>query len=454
MEEQNSDHSLPQITVKYSPLGNIECIMFAPPTPSGEAANSRQATSISIHKNRIRLDSGYDDDPLSEAKSYLNQNVEAFSEDPESQYDDQKKSPCEKMKEEKGSAIQPRSLKWTSSIVCMSVIVTLRSGFFDFNYKCTEECERILSTQVSNGKLTCEEDILRLECSTGYKPEDVEIFNCSSPSAAMASLQCAPKMCLSPPTPKNGKTVCKESTEVGSTCQVKCFHGDKIGTVTCLNDLTWSPLPSCPAPPCSKLDNSTGLLACSVEGRHCFTHCKAGISKESSCNDEGIWEHKLSNCSQKCPYAVIPNGFLACENKEKTQMFQVHGVPTSTVCNIACEPRFEIFSGPNTMACGDLGKWNLEKGQYEKSVLVVAGGEFDGHVLNTVEVYGSQKSLPTLPEALKWGNFGFVGNKLLLCGGQNKLYQSSACWVLDSIASNWKLHSNLTRCASLNVTGK
>ena len=97
------------------------------------------------------------------------------------------------------------------------------------------------------------------------------------------------------------------------------------------------------------------------------------------------------------------------------------------------------------MSCGYLGRWAGSGGQCEHSVLVVAGGELDGQGLNTVEVYGSQQLLASLPEALKWGSLGFVGRRLMMCGGQNRLYQSSACWALDTSVDHWKLQGNLTR---------
>ena len=98
--------------------------------------------------------------------------------------------------------------------------------------------------------------------------------------------------------------------------------------------------------------------------------------------------------------------------------------------------------------------WSKHETEFQNhpDVLIVAGGEEEDKMVNTVEVFPpspESSCLPNLPKALKWGAMGMLGETLLLCGGQNEAEQpSQACWTLDNKTAQWKPQNNLTRYLS------
>ena len=93
--------------------------------------------------------------------------------------------------------------------------------------------------------------------------------------------------------------------------------------------------------------------------------------------------------------------------------------------------------------------------KYEGTLLILAGGEEKGKLVNTVELYPPyiKSCLPDLPEELKWGSMELLGNSLLVCGGQNRAEQPvKSCWILDkknNEKAEWKHHTDLIRSKNL-----
>ena len=88
----------------------------------------------------------------------------------------------------------------------------------------------------------------------------------------------------------------------------------------------------------------------------------------------------------------------------------------------------------------------------DEEVLIIAGGEKHGSLVNTVEVFPQSyysSCLPNLPEEVKWGSMGMLGHSLMVCGGQNMAeHPSRECWILDSQSKgilSWTHHSRLIR---------
>ena len=86
-----------------------------------------------------------------------------------------------------------------------------------------------------------------------------------------------------------------------------------------------------------------------------------------------------------------------------------------------------------------------------ETALVLLGGEQDGQIVETVELFSvsqvSSCKLPPLPKKLKWGNAGFVEDSILVCGGETEQEDHNrACWVLEAATGTWRLlQHQLTR---------
>jgi len=96
----------------------------------------------------------------------------------------------------------------------------------------------------------------------------------------------------------------------------------------------------------------------------------------------------------------------------------------------------------------------LLESKYEGTLLIIAGGEENGRLVNTVELFPPhfKSCLPDLPEEIKWGSLHMLENSLLVCGGQNRAEQPvKSCWILDKNNSGnveWKHHVDLIRARS------
>ena len=95
-------------------------------------------------------------------------------------------------------------------------------------------------------------------------------------------------------------------------------------------------------------------------------------------------------------------------------------------------------------------KWPCSSlGQAEDRVMVMVGGEQDGQVVNTVDIFPysfseCSRCISPLPDRLKWGNLGFVSGTLLMCGGEVDSKQSQKCLAVDRMTGDWRHVSNLT----------
>ena len=121
--------------------------------------------------------------------------------------------------------------------------------------QCSLPCTQLLSNiTTDNGHLSCSSEVVRLQCDTGSLPATVGRINCSSGPTAMASLKCLQQICPAPSQPDHGQVLCDTAHTVGSSCKVTCKHKATTGEVsrqlTCLKNLTWSPLPTCLPPSC------------------------------------------------------------------------------------------------------------------------------------------------------------------------------------------------------------
>ena len=129
-----------------------------------------------------------------------------------------------------------------------------------------------------------------------------------------------------------------------------------------------------------------------------------------------------------------------------------HGTTAGGQASVTCQKDLSWSSLPacRPPPCSSTGRC-------QKTVMVLAGGERNGQVVNKVEVLDASLDaytycLPDLPEAVKWGSMGFVAGALLVCGGEWHPYQSPACWVLDTTTTSWRRHSRLDNLRSQSAS--
>ena len=310
---------------------------------------------------------------------------------------------------------------------------------------------------LAHGSIECKDNQLKLSCHLNYTSvkegvwQDCMVLETSN--VAWQHHQCEPLMCSTPPkSPSYGRMACDdENLTVGTSCKIDCSFGlarPKDSLITCQRNRSWSPLPSCLPPPCSKPDQIRGNVTCTEGGQYCILRCPdGGLSQISECGIDGRWDQNFeeSRCSKGCGFESFQHGFLSCGSQEMNKLYQASGVPQSTICSKVCHTGFHIFHGSQTVECNSSGLWSLSFGECERSALVLAGGEENKNAVQTVEVFDSKKRLPSLPSPSSWGSMGFVGGELLFCGGQIHLIFHKECWYLDRQANTWKIKTSLPR---------
>ena len=167
--------------------------------------------------------------------------------------------------------------------------------------------------------------------------------------------------------------------------------------------------------------------------------------------------HNLTECSQSCPMSMS-NGWTECKGDKfrfRCETDFKSRIPSDLwmSCDTTRSTQFCVPKDTNFMAASRLGQasscgWKRTRG--EELVLVMMGGEEDGQLEDTVEEFPYNRvprcKLPPLPMKLKLGNAGFVGDSLLVCGGETELQNPNhACWYLQPCAAGWKSLTNLTR---------
>ena len=320
--------------------------------------------------------------------------------------------------------------------------------------KCCEGAH-LQKISTAHGSIECKGNKLKLSCNSNYTSTQEEVWqDCSELETSDEAWQCKPLVCSTPPQSLSyGKIMCNdENFTVGSSCKIDCSFGlarTEDSLITCQQDRSWSPLPSCLPPPCSKPDQIRGNVTCTEGGQYCILRCPdGGLSQISECGVDGRWDKNFEEprCSKGCGFESFQHGFLSCGSQEKNKLYQALGVPQSTTCTKVCHTGFHIFQGSQTVKCSTSGHWSSSFGNCERTVLVVAGGEEKNkNAVQTVEVFDSKKSLPSLPKPSSWGSLGFVGGELLFCGGQIQLIFHNECWYLDRQSNTWKLKTSLLR---------
>ena len=156
------------------------------------------------------------------------------------------------------------------------------------------------------------------------------------------------------------------------------------------------------------------------------------------------------NCLPSCSAPEHPKyGTTICNNTRYI---------VGTLCFVKCDSETE--NSRSTVRCQKDLTWS--KGpicQPPKTVVILAGGESRGEVTDKVEVFpnnlnlkGYSECLPALPQRLKWGNMGLLGEPpnegLIVCGGELNEEQERSCWILDGQDRAWRRHSILTSLRS------
>ena len=153
----------------------------------------------------------------------------------------------------------------------------------------------------------------------------------------------------------------------------------------------------------------------------------------------------------------MSNGWTECKGDKFRVQCETDFKSLTLDAWMSCEAnRDSLFCVPkdkNFMAASPLGQASScgwKRTTEEELVLVMMGGEEDGQLKDTVEEFPNNRvhrcKLPPLPMKLKLGNAGFVGDSLLVCGGETKLQNPNrACWYLQPCAAGWKSLTNLTR---------
>ena len=167
--------------------------------------------------------------------------------------------------------------------------------------------------------------------------------------------------------------------------------------------------------------------------------------------------HNLTDCSQSCPMSIL-NGWTECKGDKfrfRCETDFKSRIPSDLwmSCDATRSTQFCVPKDKNFMAASRLGQASScgwKRTREEELVLVMMGGEEDGQLEDTVEEFPYNHvprcKLPPLPMKLKLGNAGFVGDSLLVCGGETELQNPNhACWYLQPCAAGWKSLTNLTR---------
>ena len=212
--------------------------------------------------------------------------------------------------------------------------------------------------------------------------------------------------------------VCPDNSHNISVDNGLVFCGTEALTVQCVNGYE-------PQEPqelhCSTISTTIASLRCSLPACKVPANPKDG---QTMCSSSQLTVG--SSCSVQCD----------------------HGSTTGGKASVTCQEDLTWSSMPvcRPPLCSSTGRC-------KKTVMVLAGGERNGQVVDTVEVLDDSLDaytycLPNLPEAVKWGSLGFVAGALLVCGGEWHPYQSPACWVLDTSTTSWMRHSRLDNLRS------
>ena len=153
---------------------------------------------------------------------------------------------------------------------------------------------------------------------------------------------------------------------------------------------------------------------------------------------------------------------LDCFNKSKRLLSITNGRAScdNNIIHLECEPGFESET-ELSVTCENLNQMRKPikclpssrcKDQNQSGcgadVLLLAGGEVNGKLLDTLETFPMSAfsgCLPPLPHPLKWGSLAFMQNSLILCGGENSAEQpSKSCWILEK-GRQWRWFGDLAR---------
>jgi len=188
--------------------------------------------------------------------------------------------------------------------------------------------------------------------------------------------------------------------------------------------------------------------------------CSSELQIEYAANLSVIDSLKIMQCSNECHSFIstisILNGHLFCVRDIVHVECENDFEPESEI-SIECERLHESL---DLLQCTKM-IWSKPRiyPNEPSNVLILAGGEEEGKLVNKVEVFPSShysSCLPNLPIPLKWGSMGMLGETLLLCGGQNAAEQPTQdCWTLDNRrneTAEWRPHINLTRPRSQSAS--
>ena len=160
--------------------------------------------------------------------------------------------------------------------------------------------------------------------------------------------------------------------------------------------------------------------------------------------------HCSSDCTLQAKNISIANGELVCGNDTLSVQCWA-GFQTGTPQHFNC---LKSERALQTIECSVKPCQDSEDITCSENLLILAGGEVEGRIVESVETFppsNLSSCLPHLPRALKWGALGLLEETdLVLCGGQNLAEQPTReCWVLDNFSrdtAKWRHHATLTRC--------
>ena len=199
------------------------------------------------------------------------------------------------------------------------------------------------------------------------------------------------------------------------------------------------------------------LLLLGLVGFVIFHFLEVRIEPKEYSNDSSVSFSKKGLSSKSNFNLCSPE----CFEKSKTLLSVANGQITcrNNTFQVECRPGFQLeryFSWD----CERQKKENLKKikclptkckdreeADCETGVLILAGGEYKGILSDSIETFPFYSScqLPKLPQPLKWASFAFMGNSLVVCGGQNSSEQPSRnCWALDT-GRQWRWFGDLVR---------